>query len=159
MDRIILFINTNIRLLLGIAVVLLLFVVIVIALLSRNETQTSVAVGDTKFNVEVAKTDEERQIGLSETDVLGETDEMLFVFDQPDYYSFWMRDMKFPIDIIYLTGDRVNTVIKNASPSPNNENLLIYQPKEKSDIVFEVNAGIADKYNITEGTTLDIENL
>jgi len=159
MDRIILFLNRNIRLILGVVVVLLLVLIISAAIISNKERSPQISIGDTKFNIVVASTDQEKQIGLSDTEVLGENDGMLFVFDKADFYSFWMRNMKFPIDIIYLNGDTVTTVIKNASPSANNENLVTYQPTKESDRVFEVNAGVADKYNIKEGTTLKIDNL
>lgn len=154
-----LFISKNIRLLLGLAVVILIFIVIATALVSRKDESPQVSVNDHSFNVEIAKSDKEKQIGLSEKDILGENDGMLFVFDNLDYHSFWMRNMKFPIDIIYINGTNVNTIFRNASPSSSNKDLIIYQPKEKSDKVFEVNSGTADKYNIKEGTSLDISNL
>jgi len=67
--------------------------------------------------------------------------------------------MNFPIDIIYINGNKVTTIIKNALPPSDSISLTTYQPKEKSDKVLEVNAGLADKYNIREGSTIKIENL
>ena len=159
MEKLIYFIRLNIRLLLGLAVVIF-FVLVGVYLLTQNTKETFVAVNDSKFQVEIAQTDTEKQIGLSNTESLPEDEGMLFLFDTPDYYSFWMRDMQFPIDIIFINGNKVTTVISNAlPPSETGGSLPTFQPTEKSDKVLEVNAGIAKKYNITEGSVIDINNL
>ena len=159
LEGIIDFIKKNLRLLLGASVVILVLAVIITTVIRTGDDSTKVRITDQTFNAQVARTDAEKQIGLSETEVLGESDGMLFVFDEPDFYSFWMKDMKFPIDIIYINGDKITTIIKNASPSSSAENLVIYQPKEKSDKVFEINAGLADQLNLKEGMTINIESL
>ena len=159
LEGIIEFIKKNLRLLLGASVVILVLAVIITTVIRTGDDSTKVRITDQTFNAQVARTDTEKQIGLSETEVLGENDGMLFVFDEPDFYSFWMKDMKFPIDIIYINGDKITTIIKNASPSSSAENLVIYQPKEKSDKVFEINAGLADQLNLKEGMTINIESL
>jgi len=55
---------------------------------------------------EIAKTEEERARGLMFRDRLGENEGMLFIFEEPDFYSFWMKNMKFPIDIIWLSEEK-----------------------------------------------------
>lgn len=161
MERFINFIRLNIRLLLGLTVVIFMVLVTFYVVTKHNNTNEAfVQVNDGKFQVELAKSDMEKQIGLSKNETLAENQGMLFLFDTPDYYSFWMRDMKFPIDIIFINGNKVTTIISNAlPPSQNGGSLPTFQPKEKSDKVLEVNAGIAKKYNITEGSTIDINNL
>ena len=156
MDRITLFIRDNIRLILGIAVVVFIVVLLITILLNRKAPK--VVINNHTFSVTVAKTDKEKQIGLSETKKLDKNQGMLFVFDQPDYYSFWMKNMKFPIDIIYINGDKVTTVINSAEPVSNGQ-LPIYQPKEKSDKVIEINAGLSKTYNIKNGSQVTIQNL
>ncbi len=159
MDRILLLLKENIRLLLG-AIVVIFIIVLSITLILSNKKSTKVIVNDKTFNVTIAKTDEEKQIGLSGRDKIAENQGMLFVFDTADYYSFWMKEMKFPIDIIYINGDKVVTVIENAKPpSSSFEDLTIYQPQEKSNKVLEVSAGSSDKYNIKSGTTVKVQNL
>lgn len=154
-----LLIKENVRLLLG-AIVVLFAVVLIITLLVTGKKTTTAQINNQTFKVEVAKTETERQIGLSGKESLSSDKGMLFVFDNPDYHSFWMKDMKFPIDIIYLSGEKVVTVVENAEPptSPN-ENLVIYQPEEKADRVLEVNAGTVQKYKITKGSVVKVENL
>lgn len=158
-ENILLALRENIRLILGTVVVLFVLVILLTIFLSRQVGTTVKAEGET-FKVKVAKTEKEKQVGLSETKKLGEKDGMLFVFNAPEKYSFWMRDMDFPIDIIYIKGDEVVDVIKNApAPTSSNSELPIYQPSTEADKVLEVNSGIADKYNIKKGTKLEIANL
>lgn len=154
--------GSKIRFFLGLIVVIF-FVVLIVSLIvnnTNNSGPTTVAVKGQSIQIELAETEQEKQIGLSETEALAENEGMLFVFDTPDFYPFWMKNMKFPIDIIYINGNVVTTVIKNAMPSSADEgDLTIYRPTEKSDKVLEVNAGYADKYDIQKGTTIDINNL
>ncbi len=158
MDRIILFIKENIRLLLGAAVVIFLIVLVITLLLNRKTPQVSVN-GET-FKVEVADNDTEKQIGLSEKEDLKENEGMIFVFENPGMYSFWMKEMNFPIDIVYINGDKVTTVIPNAQPPVSeNDELPIYQPESVSDRILEIKAGLASKHNIQKGSTVKIENL
>lgn len=159
MERINLFLKENFRLLLG-AVIVIIVTVLVISLILGNKKTTKVSVNNKTFNVAIARTDEERQIGLSKKNKLDENSGMLFVFDNPDFYSFWMKEMKFPIDIIYINGNKVITVIENAKPpSSSNTDLILYKPDEKSDKVLELNAGASQKYNIKKGTIVKVENL
>lgn len=159
MDRLLLLVKENVRLLLG-AFVVILTIVIVITLLLNSRKSTKVLVNGQTVSVMVAKTDKEKQVGLSGRDKIGENQGMLFVFDKPNYYSFWMKEMKFPIDIIYINGNKITTIVENAKPPlSSNDNLAIYQPSEKSDKVLELNAGSADKLKIKKGTIVKIESL
>ena len=83
---------------------------------------------------------------------------MLFLFDTPSFPSFWMKEMKFPIDIIFINNDRVTTVHKNVQPpeSPTSP-LTVYKPTEPSDKVLELNAGQATAFDIKPGDTVQIE--
>lgn len=161
MDRSIYYIRgSKIRFLLGLIVVIFIVLVGIYVIAQNTSSEKFVAINDNKFQVKVAETDTEKQIGLSKTESLPENEGMLFLFDEPDFYAFWMRDMKFPIDIIFINGNKVTTIISNAlPPSQTNGSLTTFQPKEKSDKVLEVNAGIAQKYNIQEGSVIDLNNL
>jgi uncharacterized membrane protein (UPF0127 family) len=156
MERFSLFIKENIRLILGVAVVIFALLLLLTLLFSRKSTKVIVE-GQT-FIVKVAKTDKEKQIGLSETKKLDKNKGMLFVFDTADYYAFWMKNMKFPIDIIYVNGNKVTTVIHQAQPTSLLD-MPIYQPNEKSDKVLEINSGLSKTYNIKAGSVVKIQNL
>jgi uncharacterized protein len=124
------------------------------SLFARSET---LKVADKTYNLEIADTPEEHQKGLSGRKSLPENRGMLFTFDKPDYHSFWMKDMEFPIDIIFVNGEKVVTVYGNVPPpaSPSEE-LLLYQSDAPANRVIELNAGEAKKDNIKKGDTLDL---
>ncbi len=71
-------------------------------------------VGDIPIKVEIVDTAEERAQGLSERTEIGETDGMLFVFDTTDHHRIWMKDMLFPIDIIWISEDLTVVSIDNS---------------------------------------------
>jgi uncharacterized membrane protein (UPF0127 family) len=159
MEKIVSLIRENIRLILGLVVVIF-FSILLASFIASDRNKPQVSVNNRKFQVALAKTEKDRQIGLSNTKSLPQNKGMLFLFDRADYYAFWMNQMKFPIDIIYIHGDKVTTVIANApTPSQNSGNLPLYHPKDPSDKVLEVNAGIAKKYNIQEGSVVTLKNL
>jgi len=104
------------------------------------------------FNLEVAKTTKEQEIGLAKYDSIPQNFGMLFPFEKPRFYSFWMKNMKFPIDIIFIRNDKIVTIFKNVSPAKlNNEQLPIYRTQKLSDTVLEINAGLSEKYNFKIG--------
>lgn len=156
MDRISLFVRENIRLLLGAAVVIFVIVLLLTLVLARKTTK--VTMGNHTFSVSVARTEKEKQIGLSERKSLAKNDGMLFLFDQPDYYAFWMKNMDFPIDIVYVDNNKVVYIVKDAKPVSSG-NLPIFQPNQKANEVLEINAGLSNQYNIKQGTSVKTENL
>lgn len=112
------------------------------------------------FNLEIAKTQVEKEIGLSTKKILSQNAGMLFLFDKPAYYRFWMKNMKFPIDIIFIRNGRIVTIHKNVKPPTNpNENPPIYNSSEPADIVLEINAGLSEKYNFKEGDVMRLDNV
>ena len=81
---------------------------------------------------------------------------MLFVFNELDRHSFWMKDMQFPIDIFWIQGDRI-VDIRYSVPPPADENtpLTVYYPQEAANFVLETNAGFAEKESIQIGDTIE----
>src|SRR4026208_1251957 len=69
--------------------------------------KSTVTINGHTLNIEIAQTQIEREKGLSGRDTLPENSGMLFVFDKPDYYAFWMKDMKFPLDFIWIRDQKV----------------------------------------------------
>lgn len=126
-------------------------------LFEKNPTAT---INNHTFGLSVADSQREKEIGLSETESLAKNQGMIFIFDKPDYYSFWMKNMKFPIDIIYINKDKIVTIQTNVQPptSPT-ESLIIYSSTEPSDKVLEIQAGLSKKYNFKKGDKVKYENL
>lgn len=121
--------------------------------------QTQVVLGDTKLNVEISDTAAKRSQGLGGRDLLAEDAGMLFLFDNANTYKFWMKGVKFPLDLIWIRGKTIVDITKNAppaDPTAPNEMIPVYQPKEPADKVLEVNAGFIDKNNIKVGDSIQI---
>ena len=116
-----------------------------------------VKIGGQVFKVEVAKDMMSRSGGLSGRDKLDEGTGMLFIFDSLGKYGFWMKDMKFAIDIVWITGDKIVGFQENAQPEPTKTifGLTTYYPPEKVDKVLELNAGAAAKYGIKMGDLVE----
>lgn len=127
---------------------------------SKTVKSPTAKINNHEFKLRIAKTAEEKEIGLSKYENLSKDLGMLFPFEKPDYYSFWMKQMKFPIDIIYIKNGRIVTIYKNVMPpkKPTDE-LLIYKPREPSNMVLEINAGLTSKYNLKEGDRVNLSNI
>ena len=64
--------------------------------------ESLVVIGDASYTVDLAVTPEERQQGLSGREHMAGNEGMLFVFDEERQLSFWMKEMRFPLDIIWI---------------------------------------------------------
>ena len=64
-------------------------------------------VGQAEVRVEVAVTAEQKSRGLAGRENLAEGEGMMFVFDQPGQYGFWMKGMKFPLDFVWIADNKV----------------------------------------------------
>lgn len=111
------------------------------------------------FQLTVARSIEEKEIGLSKTTSLFQNQGMIFLFEKPDYYAFWMKNMKLPIDIIFINNDRIVTIRTNLQPPKQEESPIIYTPLKPADKVLEIQAGLSEKYNFKNGDIVKYENL
>lgn len=84
-----------------------------------------------------------RARGLSGRTSLGTNEGMLFRFDEAGTYPFWMKDMQFPIDIVWISGFRIVGFEQNVMPEPGvpDSELKLYMPPEPVDKVLELAAG------------------
>lgn len=127
-----------------------------------TKPSATVTINNQQFRASVAKDQKQKQIGLSKTNKLADNEGMLFVFDEKGIHSFWMRDMKFPIDIIFIDDNKVVYIEKNAAvPTSTTQTaqLPIYRPKAPANYVFEINAGLSDKYGLKEGDVVQINGV
>ena len=117
---------------------------------------TTVTIGPVVVLVEVASTDIARQRGLSGRTSLKEGSGMLFAFDADWEWGIWMKDMHFPIDIIWTDQDgTVVTVAKDISPDTYPQ---AFYPSVPARFVLEVPAGFVASHDIAKGSRLSIEN-
>ena len=113
----------------------------------------SIKIAGKILKVELALTQKDQEQGLSGRNNLGEDEGMLFVFDHIDKYSFWMKDMKFPLDIIWISDDyHVVYVKENAIPESYPKS---FSPIVDSKYVLEVNAGFSEKNNLKVGDKVE----
>ncbi|OGI79488.1 hypothetical protein A3F19_02095 [Candidatus Nomurabacteria bacterium RIFCSPHIGHO2_12_FULL_37_29] len=107
------------------------------------------------IRVNLATTDAAREQGLSGRENLKEDEGMLFVFDYPDKYSFWMKDMNFPIDMIWIGENKeIIYIKKNARPESFPES---YGPTADSKYVLEIVSGLSSKNNLKEGDKVEFK--
>lgn len=109
------------------------------------------------LNVELALTAEQRSLGLSNREVLAENTGMLFVFPTPGKYFFWMKDMNFPIDMIWFDENRkIIYIEKNVQPDSFPK---LFGEDKNSLYVLEINSGFAEKHDLKVGDEFSfIEN-
>ncbi len=119
-------------------------------IISTTENATSSTSSNSKkINIEKADTDEKRILGLSGRTSLAPDTGLLFIFDRSNYWGFWMKDMKFPIDILWLDKDfKVVTRMDRVAPETYPE---VFLPRAAALYVLEINAGASQEYNIHEG--------
>lgn len=105
-------------------------------------TTSRVQIGQTQFEVTVADEPAEQALGLGDTPSLGNNQGMLFVFDESDTRTFWMKGVEYPIDIIWIQDKRVVGSV-TAVPEPTNDesSYVRYVSPEPVDMVLEVPAG------------------
>lgn len=138
--------------------ILILTVAILLIIIFLIPQGPSVVIDNKYFRVDVARTAEEQTKGLAIYNSLPKDKGMVFPFNSPDYYTFWMKDMKFPIDIIYIRNNKIVDIFSNVpAPTSANEELPIIKPKSLSDTVLEINAGLSKKYNFKIGDTAQIK--
>lgn len=106
--------------------------------------------------VEIADTPEERSRGLSGRTSLDAEKGMLFVFENPDTYQFWMPDMHFPIDIIWIENERVVDIDEQVSNQFDPKKPKYYSPQVPVRYVLEINAGFAKELGITKGNSVQL---
>ncbi|MEK7088861.1 MAG: DUF192 domain-containing protein [Patescibacteria group bacterium] len=113
----------------------------------------SVKIAGKILKVELALTPEAQERGLSGRKELKEDESMLFIFNHTGKYPFWMRDMNFPIDIIWIGENlRVVYIKKDAKPESYPET---FTPNQDVKYVLEVFSSFSEKNNLKEGDKVE----
>lgn len=123
-------------------------------------SNSKVTINEQTFDVEVADEDEEKIKGLSDRKSLDKDDGMVFVFDEKGKHGFWMKNVNFPLDLIYISDNKVVDIIKNAEPKAQDAtDLIIYEPREDANYVLEINGGLSEEYGFEIGQEVFFENI
>ena len=105
--------------------------------------------GEHPYLVDVSDSEPLRELGLSFRKDLGTDEGMIFVFEKPGMYPFWMKDMNFPIDILWLDeGGTINFIAREASLASYPH---VFAPNAPGRFVLEVPAGSVEKENVQIG--------
>lgn len=109
-----------------------------------------IIISGNEYNVFIADTPELRSRGLSGKTDLPTGFGMEFVFETPGSYGFWMKDMRFPLDIIWVRDGVVVDMWEHAQP-PTSAHIPSYSPKSDADRVYEFRAGFVKEQGLTIG--------
>ena len=124
----------------------------VLGVMQRRTGDGTVTIdGRMTVSVEIMDTPATREKGLSGRDGLGPDEGMLFLFPAADRYAFWMKDMRFPIDILWINGNELIDITTDVPLPPPNEEIPRYYPQFPADKVLEVQAGYAKKHGLKPG--------
>lgn len=141
---------------LGIAAVMVVTCVAMVLLLLLTpqpavSRAADIRIGQHQFHVTIAQSKAQRERGLSGRSVLAENEGMLFLFPSEDIYSFWMPDMHFPLDIIWINQNKIVEIARLQAPSADHPTPESYTPSQKADRVVELNAGSTEKFDLHVG--------
>jgi uncharacterized protein len=110
------------------------------------------------LQVEVMVKDEDRAMGLMFRPSLPADRGMLFIFEPPpDFHTIWMKNCKFPIDIVWLDEDKKVVHVAESVPPCTGDPCPVYQPLRKASYVVELNAGQARREKATVGSAFSFE--
>ncbi len=138
-------------LLLFVLIVFLFFFISTVFVKEKSDKDyPHVIINEEKINVEVADTFEERRQGLSDREFLEKETGMLFIFDDKQVRSFWMKRMNFSIDIIWIEDGVIVGIDKNLPPEGEKPQFK-YRSPVGVNYVLEVNAGYTNKNEIKVG--------
>jgi len=139
--------------------ILLIFVIVLftLSIFIKNQSEfRQIDIGGNKLMVEIAKTNLQKINGLSNRKVLDNDTGMLFYYNDYVLPDFWMKEMNFSLDIIWIKDNRVVEVSENLLPEgvdPKN----IYRPSQPVNFVLEVPGGYVAQKQIKIGDKFIID--
>lgn len=115
----------------------------------KESNLVDITIGDKKYKVEIADTPEKQEKGLMGRKSLPEDQGMLFIYDEPQDLSYWMKDTLISLDIIFIDDDMEVVSVKQGQP-------MSEEPITEDDVqyVLEVNSNSG----IEEGDQLVVED-
>jgi uncharacterized protein len=107
-----------------------------------------------QLSAEVMRSDEARARGLMFRDVLASDHALLFLFEAPGFHSFWMKNCRFPIDIVWLDAERRVVHVAERVPPCKRDPCPSYLPLRQASYVVEMNAGQARDEKVRVGAMI-----
>ena len=107
------------------------------------------------LELEIADDFNERKQGLSNRETLCKDCGMLFIFPDKQVRNFWMKDMNFPLDIIWINDDKIEGINENLLPEGEVPGKT-YSSILPVNYVLEINAGLANEYGLEAGDRIEL---
>lgn len=107
---------------------------------------------------EVADTKSSRELGLTGREELKDGEAMLFVFDEPGRYGFWIKDMNFAVDIVWINSNGIVVEIERNVVPTDEVNPKIYMNTAPASYVIEMKAGESQKQKLFLGSKVTFAN-
>jgi uncharacterized membrane protein (UPF0127 family) len=139
------------RAVIAVAVIIIILAVPAGYFVFQQRTSNRISIDGVVLNVDLATTPAEQQQGLSGRDSMAPDHGMLFVFQSEDYWSFWMFEMKFPLDLIWFNSSRQAVFFEPNLPPCGPTVCQVFTPPVKAMYVLEVNAGFIPAHQISLG--------
>lgn len=136
----------------GVVLLLASSVILVAGLLASTFFGKVVRLDGQNFIAEIPSSVQAYQKGLGGRRALCQSCAMLFRFPQKGQYAFWMKDMQFDLDILWIADGKIVYIKKNFSAASTE----IVQPATPADNVLEIRAGSSDKYGFQVGDRVNI---
>lgn len=116
---------------------------------------------ETTVRVEIADTPAKRQLGLMFREELRPSEGMVFIFEAPGYFPFWMKNTLIPLDMLWLDADRRVVSIAHAVPPCEADPCPSYPPDPGTTALYvvEVVAGFAREHHVSPGDVLEFEGI
>jgi len=114
-----------------------------------------VIIKNQKVFLNVADTREKKRQGLMGVDNISENEGMVFLFKKSDYKTFWMKNMKISLDIVFISNEKIVKIYKEV-PVCEKDPCPLYDSKYKINSVIEFKKGFCEKYNIKTGDKIKL---
>jgi uncharacterized membrane protein (UPF0127 family) len=130
----------------------------VLKILEFRYPKATLTAGNEEITVLVANTPKHQYRGLGRRDTLDPYEGMLFPFKEAGRLGIVMRDMEFPIDIIWLNNGVIVDIAPNVplEPGVKEEDLRVYFPRGDANAVLEMSAGGALKNGLNIGDRVEV---
>lgn len=109
-----------------------------------------------RFTVEIADTSEKRSLGLMFRDSLPDDHGMIFLFPGESMQSFWMKNVRIPLDILYFDADRKLVSVSEKAQPCRTQRCRGYPSSGPAQFVLELNAGKAAELGVQPGDVLEL---
>lgn len=124
----------------------------------QSSKSRKISINNHILTIEIADNDNLRTKGLSGRIFLPKDSGMLFIYEKPGFYKFWMKEMQFPLDFIWIRDDKIVDITENVPiPDKINRTLPLYTSQYPADKILEVDAGLIKSIGVRIGEKIKYE--